>query len=234
MIRTSRWCTSSSPPIRVTESQFIYRAAPQPSRVLGGNISCEMASAGWKPAEWNLSPWNNGEPLPDPPPGGEERRVAEAGRPAPEDRAHAPRLSGTWCRLSGTTCRLSGKVPRLSGTARHTCGMARHTCGTAPHTCGTAPHTCGTAPHTCGTARHTCGTARHTCGTAPHTCGTAPDSCRCLYAAFLSPTRDRYLEAVTADPSLLLPRAKYELGRALSEGAAPAAFGEVKALPVAA
>ena len=35
------------------------------------------------------------------------------------------------------------------------------------------------------------------------------------YVAFARELRDRYLEAVNADPAFLLPRAKYELGRAL-------------------
>ena len=46
--------------------------------------------------------------------------------------------------------------------------------------------------------------------------------------------RDRFLDQVNGDPSLLLPSAKYEVARALPAETAPAAFVGVKALPQAA
>ena len=46
--------------------------------------------------------------------------------------------------------------------------------------------------------------------------------------------RDRFLDQVNGDASLLLPSAKYEVARALPAGTAPAPFIEVKALPEAA
>jgi hypothetical protein len=54
------------------------------------------------------------------------------------------------------------------------------------------------------------------------------------YVAAARELRDRYLEAVNANPGVLLPQGKYDLARALPSGERPQAVIEVKALPQAA